>query len=161
FFVTAGLSVALTALVLLLSPDLARRLGETIAASDWQIWKVPNAEGIWTGVHWAYRIPVFIAYLAFVVTTALWPMPKDLGHLVALWRAVLLAFQSGPAARGGVSVLWYLPLFMLLVFRPNLSDRRPAPIPSEGDWLVRAGHAVRRLACRVLRLPEPLARVAR
>ncbi|HYT88552.1 MAG TPA: hypothetical protein VEL76_07575, partial [Gemmataceae bacterium] len=38
FFVTAGLMVACTALILWLRPDWAQHIGETIAASDWQPW---------------------------------------------------------------------------------------------------------------------------
>jgi hypothetical protein len=157
FFVAAGLALACTALILWLRPDWAEHVGETIAASDWQPWKVPNAEGIWTGVHWAYRIPVFILYLVLVLMTALWPTPKNLAHVIALSAVVLVGIQFWYADQGGVYVLWYLPLFLLLVFRPNLSDRCPVPIQAETDWLVRAGSALRRLVCRVLGLPEPLA----
>jgi hypothetical protein len=159
FLLTVALSAGATALILFINQDLARSIGATIAASDWQPWKVPTAEGIWTGVHWAYRIPVFIAYLAFVVTTALWPWPKNLAHVIALSAAVLIGIQFWYADQGGVYVLWYLPLFMLLVFRPNLSDRCPAPVPADDDWLVRSGRAVGRAVARLLRLPEPMVRV--
>jgi hypothetical protein len=58
------------------------------------------------------------------------------------------------ADQGGVYVLWYLPLLLLLVFRPNLSDRRPPPIHPEGDWLYRLGRLLMRAAARIVRLPE-------
>jgi hypothetical protein len=110
-------------------------------------------------VHWAYRIPVFILYLALVLMTALWPSPKNLAHVIALSAVVLVGIQFWYADQGGVYVLWYLPLLLLLVFRPNLSDRSPAPIQAETDWLVRAGAGLRRFLCRLLRLPEPVAHV--
>ncbi len=132
FLLTAGLALAVVGVVLWCSDDLARRVSEAIALSDWQPWKVPNAVGVWTGVHWAYRIPVFIAYLAFVLTTAFWPSPKNLGHLIALSAAVLIGIQFWYADQGGVYVLWYLPLFLLMMFRPNLSDRLPPPIARDG-----------------------------
>ncbi len=159
FVLTVAVVVGATALILYLNDDLARRIGETIAASDWQPWKVPTAEGIWKGVHWAYRIPVFVAYLAFVLTTALWPYPKNLAHTIALSAAVLIGIQFWYADQGGVYVLWYLPLFVLLVFRPNLSDRCPAPVQADNDWLLRAGRALARAVRKLLHLPEPLARV--
>ena len=102
---------------------------------------------------------MFIAYLAFVLTTALWPSPKNLAHVLALSAAVLIGIQFWYADQGGVYVLWYLPLFMLLVFRPNLSDRCPASIQADDDWLVRSGRAIGRAVARLLRLPEPMARV--
>jgi hypothetical protein len=159
FLLTAGLALAVTGVILLTSDDLGRRIAETIALSDWQPWKVPNAEGFWTGVHWAYRIPVFILYLAFVLATAFWPAPKNLAHVIALSAAVLIGIQFWYADQGGVYVLWYLPLYMLMIFRPNLSDRRPAVINPETDWLRRCGRAVVRLVSRLFKTPDRLVRV--
>jgi len=138
---------------------LTRRVSEAVALSDWQPWKVPTAEGFWTGVHWAYRIPVFIAYLAFVLTTAFWPKPKNLAHLIALSAAVLIGIQFWYADQGGVYVLWYLPLFLLMMFRPNLAERFPPLVQRETDWLYRSGRALGRFVLWVLKLPEPAARV--
>jgi hypothetical protein len=156
FVAGAVCCLALTGLILWLDGDLARSVQATLAQSDWQPWKVPNAEGFWTGVHWAYRIPVFIAYLAFVLTTAFWPAPKNLAHVVALTAAVCIGLQFWYADQGGVYVLWYLPLLLLLVFRPNLSDRRPPALDPETDWLARCGRALGRVTVWLLRAPEPL-----
>ena len=82
-----------------LDGELAERLRTTLALWDWQRWRVPQAESFWTGVHWAYRIPVFAAYALFVLATAFWPAPKHLAHLIALLAAVLIGLQ-----------LWYADL---------------------------------------------------
>jgi hypothetical protein len=67
----------------------------------------------------------------------------------------MLGIQFWYADRGGVYVLWYLPFLLLLVFRPNLSDREPAAIVPEKDWLTRWRLALSRFSSRLLRLPEP------
>jgi hypothetical protein len=161
FILASGLSLAVTATILWVNGDLARSLQSTLALSDWQPWKKPTteAEGLWQGVYWAYRIPVFIAYLALVVTTAFWPAPKNLAHVLALSAAVLIGIQFWYADQGGVYVLWYLPLLLLLVFRPNLADRQPLPIIPETDWLARFGRALGRAAMRLFKIPEPAARI--
>jgi hypothetical protein len=159
FVGAAALALGVTGLILLYSDDLGERIREAIALSDWQPWKVPDAEGFWKGVHWAYRIPVFIAFMAFVVTTAFWPAPKNLGHVIALSAAVLIGVQFWYADRGGEYVLWYLPLLLLLVFRPNLSDRRPVPIAGELDWVVSTGRALSRAVGWLFKAPESLVRV--
>jgi hypothetical protein len=161
FVLAAGLSLAVTATILWVNGDLARSLQSTLALSDWQPWKKPTteAEGLWQGVYWAYRIPVFIAYLASVITTAFWPAPKNLAHVLALSAAVLIGIQFWYADQGGVYVLWYLPLLLLLVFRPNLADRQPPPIPVETDWLARCRRALGRSVSRLVKVPEPAARV--
>lgn len=122
--------------------DLANSVRSALNLSAWQPWKIPTTESFWTGVHWAYRIPVFIGYAAFVVVTAFWPCPKNLAHVVALSAAVLIGLQFWYADQGGVYVLWYLPLFLLMVFRPKLSERRPPIVKPENDWLLRLGRSL-------------------
>jgi hypothetical protein len=159
--VTAGVGLILT--VILLSWD--HRLGaawQTLRQPDWLPWRVPQPgtapESFWAGVHWAYRIPVFIVYVCFVAATAFWPTPKNLAHLLSLLTAVLLGIQFWYGDQGGVYVLWYLPILLLVVFRPNLSDRRP-PIPeSEDDFVVYTYRAIRHLVRRFTQRPEPVAR---
>ena len=100
---------------------------------DWQAWKAPRAEGLWQGSHWAYRLPVFIAYVAFIVLTMFWPTPRNLAQVIAQSAAVVIGVQFWYADQGGLYVLWYVPLVLLMVFRPNLSDVRP---PAEqGAWV--------------------------
>jgi hypothetical protein len=67
--------------------------------------------------------------------------------------------QMWYADQGGVYVLWYLPLVLLMVFRPNLSDRRPVVIAPETDWLARLGRLLGRVTAWLLKSPQPLARI--
>jgi hypothetical protein len=168
FVLAAGLSLTATALILWAQGDLAKTVRDALSLSDWQPWKKPTTEGFWlwidgTAIHWAYRIPVFIAYLALVITTGFWPAPKNLAHVLALSAAVLIGTQFWYADRGGIYVLWYLPLLLLLVFRPNLADRRPPIIPPENDRVAAVGRGLGRLVVRLgrwlLPSPQPVVRV--
>ena len=154
FVFSAGLCLAVIGLVLFVQNDLDTSIREALRQTAWQPWKIPTTEGFWTGTHWAYRIPIFTAYVAFVIVTAFWPWPKNLAHVIALSAAVLIGIQFWYADQGGVYVLWYLPLLLLLIFRPNLEDRRPAPIQSETDWLLRLRRSLARLAGWLLKTPE-------
>jgi hypothetical protein len=161
FGLAISLCLAIIAVALSIDGDLAQRIQSTLSLSEWQPWRAGPVEslGFWTGVHWAYRLPVFIAYLAFVAATLFWPMPKNLAQLIALSAALVLGVQFWFADQGGVYVLWYLPLLLLLVFRPNLADREAVPIHSDTDWLTHLAGRLKHLGARLLRLPEPLARV--
>ena len=128
FLLAMLLSLAGTAALLLFSGELREYLRWTLSLSDWQAWKVPRTEGLWQGSHWAYRLPVFIAYMAFIVLTMFWPTPRNLAQVIAQTAAVVIGVQFWYADQGGVYVLWYLPLVLLMVFRPNLTDVRP-PVP--------------------------------
>jgi hypothetical protein len=163
FALAGGLTLMVIATTLYLDGILPSSIQYTRSLSDWQPWEQPNpgTKGFWTGMQWgwAYRLPVFIAYLAFVGTTLVWPAPKKLGQVIALSAAVIIGIQFWFADQGGVYVLWYLPLLLLLVFRPNLTDRTAVPIHSETDWLRSRQRAARRMVKRLLHFPEPLARV--
>ncbi len=154
-FATAiALSWLVSASILLIDGHLAGTLQTALSLSDWQPWKIPSTESIWTGAHWAYRMPVFVAYLAMLLITAFWPTPKQLAHLLAQSAAVLIGIQFWYADQGGVYVLWYLPLVILMVFRPNLSDAFP-PMPPEAEqgWHRWADRVYRRIRKNSLPVP--------
>src|SRR5204862_8045609 len=133
--------------------------------AGWQPCRAPCLEqthGCWTHVPWAwaYRMPVFIAYMALVLTTSFWPTPKNLAHVLALTTALLIGIQFWYANQGGVYVLWYLPLLLLLVFRPNLADKQPSLSTSDTSRPSRFAHRLGRFVHWVLQLPEPAAPVS-
>jgi hypothetical protein len=91
--------------------------------------------------------------------TPFWPNPKNLAHVLALTATLIIGIQFWYSDQGGVYVLWYLPLLLLMMFRPNLADRRPPIISPDEDRLTRIGRALGRLGKRLLRLPEPVVKV--
>jgi hypothetical protein len=135
FLLTSGLGLGLTASILFWQNELHQYWNVAINLSDWQAWKAPTTEGIWTGSHWAYRLPVFIAYVSFIVLTAFWPKPRNLAQMIAQSAAIVVGVQFWYADQGGVYVLWYMPLLLLMIFRPNLSEVRPPVTSSDRDWM--------------------------
>lgn len=145
FLTSLGVSVGVLALTLWWDGWLTSGL-TAAATADWLPWKRARAESIWTGVHGAYRLPIFVLYVAFLIGITFWPSPKNLSHLVAQSAAVLVGIQFWHADRGGVYVLWYLPLVLVMVFRPNLTGHEPPSIePGHGLMLRWAGAAWRRV----------------
>jgi hypothetical protein len=166
FVLCAGLCLAAIGVVLWGNDELPSSLRSAWTESAWQPWKRPHPDtfGLWQDIprQSAYRLPVFLAGMALVVTTAIWPNPKNLAHVLALSAAVLLSIQFWYADRGGVYVLWYLPFLLLLVFRPNLVGAQPPPPPAD-DRLARLGRRLGHVALRLLRRlrrrpPEPAVR---
>jgi hypothetical protein len=129
---------------------------------DWLPWEPAlHTPGLWQehAAHWAYRMPVFMVYLALALAAALRPGPKSLAHLLALSAALLIGTQFWYADRGGIHILWYLPLLLLLAFRPNLADRLAPPLPPDGDWLSRGRRSLGRFLASVLGLRRPSVKV--
>ena len=156
FLLAMLLSVALTGILLLSKGDFTYHLNIALSLSDWQAWKEPHTESIWTGAHWAYRLPVFIGYMAFVVLTIFWPSERHLGQVIAQTSAVVIGVQFWYADQGGLYVLWYLPLFLLMVFRPNLTQHRPPMIEPGKDWLRNLLHRIGQFIGRRFKRPQPL-----
>jgi hypothetical protein len=138
FVIMAGACLGLAAWFLWLDRQLVANVQQTLGWPDWIPWRAPESESFWLGFHWAYRIPVFLVYVVFVVGTGWWPNPKNLAHLIALCAAILIGVQFWYADRGGVYVLWYLPLLLMLMFRPNLSERFAPPDLEEPGRIERA-----------------------
>lgn len=134
FGVAGLLSLLATAVMLWMAGEVTAGVWQSAQLADWQPWRMPRSESVWTGVTWAYRLPVFIAFVGFVLTSAVWPSVRDLGQLVAASAAVLVGIQFWYADRGGVYVLWYAPLLLLLVFRPTTVELQP-PVASAAGWL--------------------------
>jgi hypothetical protein len=162
FLLSGTIALLILSVPVMLNGELPPSLRSAWTDSNWQPWQQPSPEtaGVWQGIHWAYRIPVFLAFAAFVLTTLFWPWPKNLAHVLALTTAVLIGIQFWYADQGGIYVLWYLPFLLLLVFRPNLSASRP-PLPPPDDWPVRLGRLFQRLLARWLPRPEPAAAPSR
>ncbi|MHB1425127.1 MAG: hypothetical protein ACYC3I_18300, partial [Gemmataceae bacterium] len=158
FVLSAGSCLAIIGFILWLTGASPPSLLSGWKLSSWFPWRPPDADmgGVWQGSssHWAYRLPIFLAYVAFVVTTTFWPSPKNLAHVLALTTALLLGLQFWYADQGGIYVLWYLPLLLLLVFRPNLSACQPQP--PGADFLGRLGRRLALLGRRTLRLLRPV-----
>jgi hypothetical protein len=164
FLVSAGLGLTVLGTLLWLNGELPSSLQSGWTRFDWQPWNPPSPDtpSFWQSLAAdragrplrAYLVPVFIASMALVGVSAFWPNRKNLAHVLALSAAALIGIQFWYLDRGGVYILWYLPLLLLLVFRPNLAASEP-PTPSGQDWLARLA---RRLGTLVIRLVRPAQR---
>jgi hypothetical protein len=86
--------------------------------------RMENLEGIWAlGISQIWRHPLLVAFVALSVSFAAWPSEKNIGTLIAYTAAVMVAVQFWHGFGGGLYVAWYLPLALLVMFRPNVAGR--------------------------------------
>ena len=133
------ISLAVTVPALLFGGEYTSGIWQTLNLSDWQPWGVGKLEGIWTGVHWAYRLPVFIAFAGLVLGSWIWPTARDFGQLLAANAVLLIGIQFWFADRGGAYVLWFAPLLILMILRPTTTELQPSAQnrPALSGWLRR------------------------
>lgn len=147
-FAAAGFGVAIASVLSGRNLPLLSRWAEALGARGLaQAGLVPGLDSptsgsLWSGLDPVYRLPVLVGYLCLVIVVSIWPLRKDLGELIALSASVLLASQFWYLEKGGTMVLLYLPLLLLMMFRPNLTTKRapriairseepnPSPTPS-------------------------------
>ncbi|VAX37815.1 hypothetical protein-putative transmembrane protein [hydrothermal vent metagenome] len=96
-------------------------------AIDWSVvsFKTDIANGFWTTYEDAYRIPVFVLFLLMLVILSVFPRKKNLEHLIANSTAIVVGTQFWYPQAGGVYLLWYLPLLLVVMFRPRLQQMSP------------------------------------
>ncbi len=126
-FALLGLAGTVPALVF--GGESTAGIWQTLNLADWQPWRIARPESIWTGVHWAYRLPVFIAFVGLVLGSLFWPSARDLGQLLAANAVLLIGLQFWFADRGGAYVLWYAPLLILMILRPTTTELQPPISP--------------------------------
>ena len=123
-----GIAAAILLLVIglwLTSPDADVFTGQLRQMFGWIFPNEVLLEGFWAlpSNDAVFRLPVLAAFIAMIATLAIWPVPKNLGTLLSCSAAVLLGSQFWKAHNGGLFMAWYLPVLLLVVFRPNLENR--------------------------------------
>ena len=123
-----GMALVLTGAVLLgslvlTSADSHSFTRQTIGSIDWSLLKFQADEGVgfWSLYNPAYRIPVFATFTVLLATLTIWPNTKNLETLLAHSAAIIVATQFWYPHQGGIYVLWYLPLMLIVTFRPRLA----------------------------------------
>jgi hypothetical protein len=123
-----GTAVALTTAVILSCLMLLSHDSKTVAQA--MLGYVPLSELLssasttgWWGTHeLAYVVPVVVTYLVMLVALTIWPRRKSLAHVIPASAAIIIGTQFWYQDKGGVYVLWYLPLLLLVVFRPLMTN---------------------------------------
>jgi hypothetical protein len=136
-----GVAAALAVLVIALwftSPDGSVFLDQLRQMFGWIFPNDVSLEGFWAlpGNDAVFRLPVLAAFIAMMATLAIWPSPKNLGTLMSCTAAVLLGSQFWKAHDGGLFMAWFLPMLLLVIFRPNL-ENRVALLVLDADWFPR------------------------
>ena len=136
-----GVAAALVALVIGLwctSPSLTVFVGQLRQMFGWIFPNAVSLEGFWALPYndAVFRLPVLAAFVAMISTLAIWPAPKNLGTLMSCTAAVLLGSQFWKAHNGGLFMAWFLPVLLLVIFRPNL-ENRVATLVLDAEWFPR------------------------
>lgn len=124
-----GVGAILLGSLALTSADSHSFSHQILGSIDWSVLKFQSDGGVgfWGLYNPVYRIPVFSSFLVMLTVLSIWPLQKNLEHLLSHSAAVIVGTQFWYPHLGGVYILWYLPLLLLIVFRPRLAH---LPMPT-------------------------------
>jgi hypothetical protein len=85
-----------------------------------------NTSGFWKDRDYlsVYRLPVMVAYFIMLTIMTIWPKSRTVEVLLAQSTAAVVGTQLWYEQQGGVYLLWYVPLMLMVVFRPRLAHLR-------------------------------------
>ena len=98
---------------------------------EWQ------ADGFWIHFNGSYVLPVIVAYV--ILCTALvfaHFKQRTFPVLIAHTAVIIIATQFWYTPQGGTYILWYLPLVLLIMFRPTLMRTESAALDSNQETTV-------------------------
>jgi len=135
----AGVVLSIAALTSPGPDSFVRRTIGTIHLEEMLSFEAPTgALGFWTAELKYYRIPVIVSFFLLVAGMTIWPRRKHLEHLTAASAAIIVATQFWYPVQGGAYLLWYLPLLLVVVFRPRLVHLQPQTGLVEGEQTLRS-----------------------
>lgn len=81
-------------------------------------------EGIWAlGWNQWWRLPLVVTFVLFCVSLVAWPTEKNIGILASHSAAIMVMVQYWHGFGGGEHLAWYVPMLLMIVFRPSLKGR--------------------------------------
>jgi hypothetical protein len=123
----AAVGTLLVGSFVLTSVDIASFRDQILGAIDFRVLWLRDSDvgGFWRPDTAAYRIPVFVAFCVMTTILSIWPRRKSFDQLIAHSTAIIVGTQFWYPQQGSVYTLWYLPLLLVVVFRPPLSHLLP------------------------------------
>ncbi|MCA8996581.1 MAG: hypothetical protein KDA80_06345, partial [Planctomycetaceae bacterium] len=120
-----GVSVVLLSSLALTSIDSNSFLQKTIGTINVALSglsNIPLKGGFWADVDYlsVYRFPVMVAYLIMILVMAFWPRERTVELLLSQSAAAVVGIQLWYTQKGSVYLLWYLPIMLMVIFRPRL-----------------------------------------
>lgn len=133
-FVSSVVAVAavLVSSLLLISRDASSFMDKLITTANWTVFRLLEADSAASESEISQVIiRIVMGALFFVMMTALTvlPRPRNLENLLGNSTCLIVAAQLWYPEDIGHYVMWYLPLLLLVIFRPRLDRLIPPDLP--------------------------------
>jgi hypothetical protein len=123
-----GVTAVLISSLLLTSGDANSFFSKLVTTANWTVYRLLDDTMTGSDVSLGQlftRIPMAAVFFVMLTAMTVLPRPRNLENLLANSTSLIVAAQLWYPDDIGTYVLWYLPLFLLVIFRPRLDRFTP------------------------------------
>ncbi len=123
-----GVTAVLISCLLLTSGDANSFFTKLVTTANWTVYRLldDTAAGADASLSQLFvRIPMAAVFFVMLTAMTVLPRPRNLENLLANSTSLIVAAQMWYPDDIGTYVLWYVPLFLLVIFRPRLDRFTP------------------------------------
>jgi hypothetical protein len=125
-----GVFAVLVTALMMISDDASSLVNKLVTTANWTAYRllddsVPVDDSL---SQLFVRIPMAAIFFVMLTAMTVLPRPRNLENLLANSTCLVVAAQLWYPDDIGAYVLWYLPLFLLVIFRPRLDRFTPPEI---------------------------------
>ena len=123
-----GVVVVLVTCLMMISGDADSFFNRIVTSTNWTVYRLldDTLSISQTPVsHLFIRIPMAAIFFVMLTAMTVLPRPRNLENLLANSTALVVAAQMWYPDDIGTYVRWYMPLFLLVIFRPRLDRFMP------------------------------------
>lgn len=126
-----GVVVVLATCLMMISGDADSFFNRVVTSTNWTVYRLldDTLTVSQTSVGQLFiRLPMAAIFFVMLTAMTVLPRPRNLENLLANSTALVVAAQMWYPDDIGTYVQWYMPLFLLVVFRPRLDRFMPPDI---------------------------------
>ncbi len=123
-----GVVIVLVTCLMMISGDADSFFNRVVISTNWRVYRLLDDTLSVTQTpvsHLFIRIPMAAIFFVMLTAMTVLPRPRNLENLLANSTALVVAAQMWYPDDIGTYVQWYMPLFLLVVFRPRLDRFMP------------------------------------
>lgn len=126
-----GIGAVLITSLLLISGDASSFTNKLVTTANWTAYRLLDdspTDGDATLSQLFIRIPMAAIFFVMLTAMTVLPRPRNLENLLSNSTCLVVAAQMWYPDDIGTYVLWYLPLFLIVIFRPRLDRFTPPEV---------------------------------
>ncbi|MCA9009261.1 MAG: hypothetical protein KDB01_05915 [Planctomycetaceae bacterium] len=123
-----GVVIVLAACLMMISGDADSFFNRVVTSTNWTVYRLLDESLTITHTpvsHLFIRIPMAAIFFVMLTAMTALPRPRNLENLLANSTALVVSAQMWYPDDIGSYVQWYMPLFLVVVFRPRLDRFTP------------------------------------